>query len=156
MRSTRPIPLCAVALLAACGGGTISPDNFVPPTATVDHLSVKNAGILGGTMDVVMAFYNPNRAEIKGNRLQGTLEIDNSKIGDVMFTEQFKLDDRDTTLVTVPMQFKWTGAGAALKSALGYGKVNYKMNGTVNVETPDGRPFEVPFSGQGSASVLKP
>jgi LEA14-like dessication related protein len=138
--------LLLVAATAACGGGTISPDNFLPPSVRVDHLSVKNAGLMGGTMDVVMAIYNPNRATIKGNRLQGGLDIENTHVGEVDFIQEFKLKDRDTTLVTVPMQFKWSGAGAA----------NYKMSGTVNVATPDGKPFQVPFTGQGSASVLHP
>jgi LEA14-like dessication related protein len=153
------ITACSLLLVAtaACGGGgTISPDNFIPPSVRVDHLSVKNAGLMGGTMDVVMAIYNPNRATIKGNRLQGGLDIENTHVGDVDFIKEFKLKDRDTTMVTVPMQFKWSGAGAAAKSVLGYGTVNYKMNGTVNVDTPDGKPFQVPFTGQGSAAVLRP
>lgn len=141
---------------AACGGGNISPDNFTPPTARVHHLSVKNAGITGGTMDVVMAFYNPNRSQIRGTRVQGGLDIENSHVGEVAYDGEFKLKGRDTTLVAVPMQFKWSGAGAALKSALGYGTVNYRMSGTVSVATSDGKPFEVPFTGQGSASVLHP
>jgi hypothetical protein len=140
----------------ACGGQTIDPDNFIPPTVQLHHLSVKNAGVMGGTMDVVMAIYNPNRAEIKGTRLQGQLDIESSRVGDVVYTQPFELEDRDTTLVTVPMQFKWTGAGAALKGVLGYGTVKYTMNGTVTMDTPAGKPFDVPFSGQGSAAVLKP
>ena len=107
-------------------------------------------------MDVVMAFYNPNRGSIKGTSLTGGLDIENSHIGELMFTEPFKLKGHDTTLVTVPMQFRWSGAGAAAKSVLGYGTVNYRTRGTVIVDTPDGRPFEVPFTGQGSASVLHP
>jgi LEA14-like dessication related protein len=141
---------------AACGGGNISPDSFIPPTVRVHHLGVRNAGISGGTMDVVMAFYNPNRGSIQGTRLQGGLDIENTHIGEISFFEPFKLKGRDTTLVTVPMQFRWSGAGAAAKSVLGYGTVNYRMNGTVSVDTQDGRPFEVPFTGQGSASVIHP
>src|SRR5262249_8497290 len=94
-----------LAGVAACGGGTISPDNFVPPTVRVHHLAVKNAGISGGTMDVVMAFYNPNRGSIQGTRLQGGMDIENTHIGELAFADPFKLKGHDTTLVTVPMQF---------------------------------------------------
>jgi len=148
--------ILAATLAAACGGGTISPDSFMPPTVRVHHLGVKNAGISGGTMDVVMAFYNPNHGSIKGTSLKGGLDIENSHVGALMFIEPFKLKGRDTTLVTVPMQFRWSGAGAAAKSVLGYGTVNYRTNGTVIVDRGDGKPFEVPFTGQGSASVLHP
>ena len=155
VRRNTLLPLVA-AFAAACGSSNISPESFIPPTVRVHHLSVKNAGFSGGTMDVVMAIYNPNRATIKGSRLQGGLSIDNNHVGDMNYYEPFALKNRDTTLVTVPMQFKWSSAGAAAKSVLGYGTVNYTMNGTVMVDAPDGHPFEVPFTGQGSAAVLKP
>ena len=156
MHPNRYALLFAASIVTACGGSTISPENLLPPTVRVDHLGMKNVGIAGGTMDVVMAVYNPNRSTIKGSAIHGTLDIENSHIGDVTSNQEFKLKDRDTTLVTVPMQFKWSGAGAAAKSVLGYGTVNYKMNGTITVATSDGRPVEVPFTGQGSASVLRP
>ncbi|MBI4499995.1 MAG: LEA type 2 family protein [Gemmatimonadetes bacterium] len=156
MHSNRSALLLAASILTACGGSTISPENLAPPTVRVDRLGVKNAGIAGGTMDVVMAIYNPNRSTIKGTAIRGALDIENSHIGDVTSDQEFKLKGRDTTLVTVPMQFKWSGAGAAAKSILGYGTVNYKMNGIVMVATSDGHPVEVPFTGQGSASVLHP
>jgi LEA14-like dessication related protein len=107
-------------------------------------------------MDVVMAFYNPNHGSIQGTRLHGALDIENTHIGEMDLAEPFKLKGRDTTLVTVPMQFRWSAAGAAAKSVMGYGTVNYRTNGTVYVDLQDGRPFEVPFTGQGSAAVLHP
>ncbi len=150
-------PALALAFaLVACGPGHTAPVPFMPPSVRLHHLSLRNAGLTGGTLDVVLAFYNPNRVRISGTRLEAGLDIDRNHFGDVVLDNAFQLAVRDTTFVTVPLNFQWLGAALAARSVLNSGAVNYRINGNVSVNTPVGQPLRVPFSGEGSVPVLKP
>ena len=106
-------------------------------------------------MDVVLAFYNPNKIELKGTRLSAGLDIETTHFGDVNMAEAFQLTASDTSLITLPLTFQWAGVGAAARSILNYGSVNYKINGTASVDTPLGTSLDVPFSGQGNVPLIK-
>jgi hypothetical protein len=141
---------------AACNSGLTIPVPFNPPSVRLHHLSLRNAGLTGGTLDVVLAFYNPNRVQISGTRLEAGLDIDKNHFGDVVLADAFQLNNRDTTLVTVPLNFQWMGAAMAARSILNSGAVNYRIDGKASVNTPLGQPLQVPFSGEGSVPVLRP
>src|SRR5438128_4993593 len=147
-------PAFAIAL-AACATNLI-PAPFIPPTVRLHHLALRNAGLTGGTLDLVMAFYNPNRLRISGTRLDAGLDIDNRHFGDVVMLDAFQLTDHDTTLVTVPLSSQWVGAALAARSVLNAGAVNYRINGKASVNTPLGQPLQLPFSGEGSVPLLHP
>jgi hypothetical protein len=146
----------AVVALAGCNSGIAFPVPFAPPSVRLHHLGLRNAGLTGGTLDVVMAFYNPNRVRVSGTRLEAGLDIDQNHFGDVVLADAFQLTDHDTTLVTVPLNFQWLGAAMAARSVLNSGAVNYRINGKASVNTPLGQPLQVPFSGEGSVPVLRP
>ena len=155
MRIRHLISIAAVLALASCGSGVL-PAVFTPPTVRLHHLGLRNAGLTGGTLDVVLAFYNPNRVRISGTRLEAGLDIDKNHFGDIVMADAFQLTDRDTTLVTVPLNFQWLGAALAARSVLNSGAVNYKISGNASVNTPLGKPVQVPFTGEGSVPVLRP
>ena len=132
------------------------PIPFSPPTVRLHHLTLRNAGFTGGTLDVVLAFYNPNRLRISGTRLEAGLDIERNHFGDIVLADAFQLTDRDTTLITVPLNFQWVGAALSLRSVLNTGAVNYHITGNASVNTPLGQPLQVPFSGEGRIPVLRP
>ncbi|MBI4499996.1 MAG: hypothetical protein HY700_02425 [Gemmatimonadetes bacterium] len=155
MRTSRLlIPIVTLAL-AACQSNLI-PLPFTPPTVRLHHLALRNAGLTGGTLDIVMAFYNPNRVRVSGTRLEAGLDIEKNHFGDVVLADAFQLTDRDTTLITVPLNFQWVGATMAARSVLNSGAVNYRINGKASVSNPLGQPLSVPFSGEGSVPLLHP
>ncbi len=156
MRSIRPLLLVCAATLAACTAGQLAPLAFLKPSVRLHHLSLKNVGLMGGTLDVVLALYNPNRVSVRGTKLQAGLDIESTHFGDISLSDPFQLTNHDTTLVTVPLTFRWSGMAAAARSLVNYGAVNYKMTGTASVETPLGQALEVPFSGEGSVPLLHP
>lgn len=144
--------LVAATACAAAQLGQIAP---VRPTVKLHHLSIRSIGLMGGALDVVLAFHNPNRITLKGTRLSAGLDIENTHFGDIAMTEPFQLTASDTSLITVPLTFQWSGVGAAARSLLNYGSVNYRITGTASVDTPLGTALEVPFSGQGNVPLLK-
>ena len=155
MRNGRLLFPAFTVAVAACTSNLI-PLPFTPPTVRLHHLSLRNAGLTGSTLDVVMAFYNPNRVRVSGTRLEAGLDIDSNHFGDVVLADAFQLTERDTTLVTVPLTFQWVGAALAARSVLNSGAVNYRIDGKASVNTPLGQPLSVPFSGDGSVPLLHP
>jgi len=156
MRSRPLIASFALVALAGCTGSNLIPLAFSPPSVRLHHLALRNAGLTGGTLDLVLAFYNPNRLTVKGTRLEAGLDIDRNHFGDVTLADAFQLTDRDTTLVTVPLSFQWIGAAMSARSVLNSGAVNYRITGNASVNTPLGTVLQVPFSGEGSVPVVRP
>src|SRR6185295_13525370 len=124
--------------VTACNAANLIPAVFTPPTVRLHHLALRNTNITGGTLDVVMAFYNPNRVRISGTRLEAGLDIEKNHFGDIVLADAFQLTDRDTTLVTVPLSFQWIGAALSARSVLNSGAVNYNITGNASVNTPLG------------------
>jgi LEA14-like dessication related protein len=145
-----------MALLPACGAGVVHPLAFIKPAVKLHHLELKNVGVAGGTLDLVLAFDNPNKISVQGTSLTAGLDIENTHFGDVELSDAFTLAAKDTTLLTVPLRFTWSGVAAAARSVLDYGAVNYKITGRFNVLTPTCAECEIPFSGEGSVPLLRP
>ena len=152
----RLLPLLALVAAAACGPGGVHPVNILQPNVRLHHLALRNVGLSGGTLDVALAFHNPNRISLKGVGLTASLDIEGNRFGDVTLTEPFSLAAKDTTLLTVPLTFRWSGLASAARSVVSYGAVNYGIRGSFAVELPVGAPLEVPFSGQGNVPLLRP
>jgi hypothetical protein len=144
-----------VFTLSGCSAANLIPVAFTPPSVRLHHLALRNANLTGGTLDMVMAFYNPNRVRISGTRLEAGLDIEQNHFGDVVLADAFQLTDRDTTLVTVPLAFQWIGAALSARSVLNSGAVNYHITGNASVNTPLGQVVQVPFSGQGTIPVIR-
>jgi hypothetical protein len=149
-RSTR-LALLSL-LLAGCGGG-VSPANFLQPQVNLRQVKLRSAGITGGTLDVQFAIANPNHLEVKGTRLQAGLDLQGQHFGDIASSDPFSLTAQDTTLLTLPLTFRWADMASAAKGILGYGDVNYHLAGTMSVTTPVN--IEVPFTRDGSVALVK-
>ena len=156
MRPFRILSSLGAAAVIGCSPGNLIPLVFAPPTVRLHHLALRNADLTGGTVDIVMAFYNPNRIRVSGTRLEAGLDIEQHHFGDVVLADAFQLTDRDTTLVTVPLKFQWVGAALAVRSIMSSGSANYRINGKATVNTPLGEPLSVPFSGEGTVPLLHP
>ena len=148
--------LVALAGVVACSPGTVDPASLIQPKVQLHHLALRNAGLTGGTLDIVLAFHNPNNFTLKGVGLSAGLDIGDNHFGDVAMSEPFSLAGKDTTLVTVPLAFKWAGLAGAARSIINSGAVNYGIKGKVTINTPANVPIDVPFTGQGNVPLLKP
>ncbi|HXI20157.1 MAG TPA: LEA type 2 family protein [Gemmatimonadales bacterium] len=156
MRTFACVILTASLISAGCGAGTVNPVDLVRPGVRLQHLALRNVGLSGGTLDLVMAIHNPNRITLQGVGLEAGLDVENNHFGDVQLAGPFTLTRSDTTLVTVPLNFRWSGVAAAARSVLDYGAVNYGLSGSFSVEAPGGVRLQVPFSGQGNVPLLRP
>lgn len=151
MRSSLPLAPALVALLAGCAGVG---DFFQEPDVRLAHVVVRSVGLTGGTLDFAVDVHNPNRFDLRGTELRVGFDVENSHLGDVDFSQDFAVQRGDTTRLTLPVSFQWAGVGSAVRAALGYGQIPYKMAGEISLQTPFGA-RAVSFSREGRAPLSR-
>lgn len=146
-----PRLLALVFLSAACGG---IGDKFKEPDIQLDHAVVRGVGLSGGNLDLVVTVQNPNDFRLEGTKLEVGFEVEGSHLGDITYDDDFAVTENGTTTITLPLRFGWSGVGSAVRAALGYGDLPYKMKGQAELKTPWGR-REVPFTREGRVPLTR-
>jgi len=147
-----PALLAASVMVTACAG---LPKTFKDPDVQLHEVALRGVGLTGGSMDLVVDIYNPNHFSVRGLRMDLGFDVDSTHVGDIAYRDEFRLNGGDTTRLVLPLRFTWTGASAALRSALGYGDIPYTMRGQVTVHTAAGDQV-IPFTRQGRAPLTRP
>ncbi len=150
MRTT--VVLLASALAACTGiGGPI-----VEPKIELSQLALRSAGLRGGTLEAVLNITNPNEFDIRGTKLELSLDIQGSHFGDMRLQDTFNLRKKEVTPVTLPLTFDWAGVGSAARAAIDYGTVNYTIKGNATVVRGGGDGgVVVPFSQDGTLPISR-
>jgi LEA14-like dessication related protein len=142
----------AVAVTAGCSA--LGRQAFKEPIVHLQNVRVNGVGLTGGNLDVQLSVYNPN-----GYRLDATRMTYNVLVGDsVRFATgqmdtKFTVSGKDSNVVTIPVNFTYSGIGAAGRQLLNTGGVNYRVTGDVIVGTVVGN-FTVPYSSTGRFNAL--
>src|ERR1035437_8451013 len=137
----------AIAVVAGCSA--LGKQAFQQPIVRLQDVRVNGVGLTGGNLDVKLSVYNPN-----GYRMDATRMTYNVMVGDsvglatVTVDSRFTVNSNDSSVVTVPVSFTYSGIGAAGRQLLNTGGVNYHVNGDVTVGTVVGN-FTVPYSAIG-------
>jgi LEA14-like dessication related protein len=141
----------AAALLAGCAG---LQDLFKEPDVHLQRVVVQSVGLTGGTLNLIVGVYNPNPFDVQGTKLNLGLDVEQSHVGDVAYDSDFQTQKGDTTVLTLPLTFAWSGVAGAVRTALNAGELPYTINGRLSVATPIG-PRDVTFSHQGRAPLSR-
>jgi len=142
----------AIAVTAGCSA--LGKQAFKEPVVHLQDVRVNGVGLTGGNLDVRLSVYNPN-----GYRLDATRMSYNVVVGDsVRFAtgtvdNRFTVNSNDSSVVTIPVNFTYSGIGAAGRQLLNTGGVNYRVAGDVVVGTMVGS-FTVPYSATGRFNAL--
>src|SRR3954453_21959166 len=142
------------AVMATAGCSVLGMRNFQQPIVHLQDVRVNGLGLNGGNLDVKLSVYNPN-----GYRMDATRMSYNVLVGDSVRFAQGTVDNRftvngnDSSVVTIPVNFTYSGIGAAGRQLLNTGGVNYRVNGDVTVGTVVGN-FSVPYSSSGRFNAL--
>ncbi len=149
MRKVVMAVVAASAMIAA-GCATLGKAAFQNPIVHLRNVGLGNIGLMGGTLNVQLSVYNPNHFRLDATRLTYNLNLagDSIKVASGTYDSQFTVTDNDSTLVTIPVDFTYAGLGAAGRSLLNTGAVNYHVLGDVTVGTPVGN-FTVPYTSTG-------
>jgi LEA14-like dessication related protein len=144
--------LLLLAGVAACSG---IGNNFRQPEIHLDHAIVRGIGLSGGNLDLIVKVENPNNFRLHGTRLEVGVDVEGQHLGDITYDDDFSVTENGTTTLTLPLRFGWAGAGSAVRAALSYGDLPYKMKGQAQLRTPWGQ-AEVPFTREGRVPLTRP
>lgn len=145
--------LAAAALAGAAGCASIGRSVFEEPVVTFKDLRVNGLGLQGGSLDVVLSVYNPNRFALNATRLTYRLMVDSVPLGTGALDQRFVVQRGDSAVVRLPVAFTYSGLGAAGSQLLRSGTVNYRVLGDVTVGTPLGN-FTRPYDRTGHFTTL--
>lgn len=137
----------------AAGCATLGRSVFEEPVVELRQFNVTGLGLTGGSVDVVLSIYNPNGYKLDALRMTYQVDVDNIKLGEGALDGRFVVNGNDSSTVRLPVQFTYAGLGAAGRSLLTAGTVNYRVKGDFTVDTPVGN-FTRPYDRTGRYSSV--
>jgi LEA14-like dessication related protein len=153
MKRGYALAVAAMAFAATAACSTLGRQAFADPVVSLKNVQVSSLGLTGGNLNVILSVYNPNGFRLDATRLTYRLLVDSTPLANGVMDNRFTVQDKDSTMVTIPVAFSWTGLGAGMRSIFNTGAVNYRVNGDVTVGTPVGN-FTIPYSQTGRYSTL--
>jgi LEA14-like dessication related protein len=145
----------AIAVTGACSA--IGRQAFQQPVVNLKDVQVQGIGLTGGNLAVKLNVYNPNGYRLDATRLRYNLTVgDNNnatQLAQGILDSRFTVQSGDSTTVTIPVSFTYSGIGAAGRQLLNTGGVPYRVDGDVTVGTVVGN-FTVPYSSTGRFTAL--
>jgi LEA14-like dessication related protein len=141
----RTMSVVALAMVGAAGCATLGRATFKEPIVHFQDARITGLGITGGSLEVKLSVYNPNKFKLDGTRLTYKLMVDSVTFGAGALAQQFTVQDKDSTIVTLPLSFTYSGVGEAGRQLMNTGAVNYRVLGDITVGTPLGsftRPYD--------------
>ena len=152
MRNSKLI-VAALVGVAAGGCASLGRGTFKEPIVNFQEAKITGIGITGGSLEVKLSVYNPNGFRLDGTRLTYNVFVESVKLGDGALAEPFKVQEKDSTIVTLPLSFTYTGATAAARQLMNTGSVNYRVTGDLTVGTRLGN-YTRPYDRTGRFSTL--
>jgi LEA14-like dessication related protein len=131
----------AATLLALAACSRLAERAFTRPTIAVRGVRVQSVGLTGGSMQVTLAIANPNPYPLPVQRATYTFALaDSTEVGRGESAVAFTLPAHDSTVVELPLDVSWQGLRAAARDAARDGTVDYRLTGSVTLDTPVGNP----------------
>jgi LEA14-like dessication related protein len=144
------VMVAASAMVVGAGCSALGRAAFKEPVVHLRSVAVRGLGITGGSLDVKLSVYNPNHYRLDATRLNYRVNLagDQVTVASGTLDDRFTVQDNDSSVVTIPVNFSYSGIGAAGQSLLNSGTVDYHVLGDVTVGSPAGS-FTVPYSSTG-------
>jgi LEA14-like dessication related protein len=144
-----------VLVVAAAAVGCAALGNALKePDVRLDRVVVRDVGVRGGVLDLLVEVDNPNTFDLRGTEVSLGFDVEDAHLGDLRLDEDFSVDAGDRTLLTLPLRFEWAGVGGALQAALSHGEIPYRMEGQLGLQTPWGE-HSVPFTKEGRVPLTR-
>jgi LEA14-like dessication related protein len=136
---------------ASCGG--LGKGGFREPVVTFKNVKMGGVGLTGGNLDIVLSVYNPNGYRLDASRMTYKLYVDTLPLGSGAVDSRFQVQSKDSTEVSLPLHFNWTGVGAAGRELLNSGTVPYRVTGDLTVGSGVGD-FTIRYDRKGNFNSL--
>ena len=135
--------------VAACS--MLGAGGFKEPVVSVRDVRLRGLGLTGGSVDVSLAVYNPNRFNLDATQLTYNLRFDSVTFATGTLTDRMTAQANDTLRVSIPVKFTYRGVGEAGRQVINTGTLQYNIRGDITVGTPLGN-FTVPYNQNGRVS----
>ncbi|MBL0172603.1 MAG: LEA type 2 family protein [Gemmatimonadaceae bacterium] len=142
-----------LASVAASGCSSLGRAAFKEPVVTLKEFVITGLGLTGGSVDVVLSVYNPNSYKLDALSMTYRVDVDSIKLGDGLLDSRFVVPKGDSSIVRLPVKFTYAGLGAAGRSLITAGTINYRVRGDFAVATPLGN-FTRPYDRTGRYSSM--
>lgn len=153
MRGVLSAAIVATALVAG-GCASLGRASFEEPIVTFKDARITGLGVTGGSVEVVLDVYNPNRFRLEGTKLTYRVLVDSTTFGEGEYLTKFQVEERDTSTIRLPFTFTYQGVGRAGRQLQETGTVEYRVVGDLTVATPVGT-FTRPYDQKGRFSTLQ-
>jgi len=110
--------VAAFAALALAGCASLGLGGFREPLVYFNDAKIRGLGLSGGSVDVVLSVYNPNGFNLNATRLTYKLMVEGNQLGEGQLRDAFRVQSKDSTFVTIPVNFTYAGLGAAGRQLL--------------------------------------
>jgi LEA14-like dessication related protein len=148
--------LVAALVVLTTGLTTACAMNVEQPDVWLSGARLVSLGLRGGTLEVELGVYNPNRFMIRSAGLTYNLDFEDPSgdgwldFAEGRFEERLRIPAGDTASVVVPLEFSYRGLGGAVRSLLDRGSFHYRVEGLVAVEEPIVR--DIPYRQSGTVT----
>lgn len=149
----RSLALLAIASLALGGCQTLMRQAFASPVVQVRDVRVKNIGLSGGTIDVILDVENPNEYRIDAEKISYNFFVDTTRVVTGELAQLMTLESSGKTTITVPVSFDYNAVSIAMRQYLARGALDYRVEGFFTLVTPVGR-LTRPYSGTGRVAGM--
>ena len=118
------LTMIAVATTACA---TLAYASFQEPVVTYRDAQVTGLGMTGGSVEVVLSVYNPNGFRLDATQLTYRINVDSVPFGNGTISNRFTVQEKDSTLVRLPLSFEYAGIGQAGRQLIQTGSVQQYM-----------------------------
>ena len=139
------------AMLSGCA--SLAAGSFKEPVVEVREFNIVGLGLSGGSVEVVLSVYNPNGYKLDALSMTYNVDVDSVKLGGGALDRRFVVNKNDSSTVRLPIQFTYAGLGAAGRSLITSGTIDYRVHGDFTVDTPLGN-YTRPYSQKGRYSSV--
>lgn len=151
---TVALVVTAAVFAASAGCAALSRNAFQEPVVTFRNVEVNGVGLDGGSLNIVLGVYNPNRLRLDATRMTYNLFVDTVPFGSGATDSNFTVQSGDTAVVRLPLTFTWSGIGRAARELMHTGTVPYRVTGDITVGSSVGA-YTLRYDRTGRFSALR-
>lgn len=152
MIRTRSLLVPMLLLAAACSSAVRQPE------VRLESVRVGGIGLRGGTLYAQVYVGNPNGFGLETRSITYAMQVEHPDSAGRWMTfsegtveEPVRVGGNSSTIIEVPIQFRYDDLGGAIRSILDTGTFNYRVQGNVQLSEPIGR--NVPYSKTGVVTL---
>lgn len=148
----RSMLLPILLLASACSSAVRQPE------VRLESMRMGGIGLRGGTLYARVYVGNPNGFGLETRSITYAMQVEHPDSAERWVTfsegtveEPVRVGGNSSTIIEVPIQFRYDDLGGAVRSILDTGTFNYRVQGDVELSEPIGR--TIPYSKTGVVTL---